>query len=41
VATDTGPVDAPDGTVALIWVEESTVYEAEVPLKATAKTRWK
>ena len=36
--TVTGPVVAPNGTVAVIWVEESTVNEAWVPLKVTDDT---
>jgi len=35
VVTAIGPVVAPEGTVAVIWVEESTVKLAAVPLKVT------
>jgi hypothetical protein len=36
--TETAPVVAPTGTVAVIWMVESTVNVAEVPLKLTALT---
>jgi hypothetical protein len=36
VVTLMGPVVAPAGTVAVIWVAESTANEAEAPLKRAA-----
>ena len=36
VVTATGPVVAPAGTVAVIWVSEVTVNVAVVPLNFTA-----
>jgi hypothetical protein len=36
VATEIGPVVAPAGTLALIWLSDWTVKVAAVPLKATA-----
>jgi len=36
--TEIGPLTAPLGTVALIWVSEATVNVADAPLKATPVT---
>ena len=36
VVTETNPLVAPLGTVAVIWVSELTVKDAAVPLKDTA-----
>ena len=38
VVTASGPVAAPEGTVAVIWVSELNVNVAPTPLKATALT---
>jgi hypothetical protein len=36
VVTPIGPVSAPEGTVAVIWVEESIENDAEIPAKVTS-----
>ena len=41
VVTEIGPVVAPTGTVAVIWVSESTAYEAGDPLNVTLDVRVK